>query len=145
MIVYGPGTVEPRGSTKELVQFADVLPTVAELAGIKLPLDYSVDNVSFAPLLREEDFDGRDWIFSYFGDQRFLRTENYLIDGNGQLWVCGDGRDEKEYVDVTESGDPEVVRTREKFERILSKLPAPDPKDKATMRHKEWKAAGGYH
>lgn len=49
MIVYGPGTVEPRGSTKELVQFADVLPTVAELAGIKLPLDYSVDGVSFAP------------------------------------------------------------------------------------------------
>lgn len=145
MIIYGKNIVAPQGASMNLVQFADILPTVAELAGIELPEWYVLDGISFAPLLRGEAFQGRDWLFSYIGEQRMLRTDNYLLDGNGQLWFCGNNRDEQGYVNVTESDAPEVQAVREKFARILDKLPGPDPEWEATKKYREWKAAGGYN
>lgn len=137
MVVSGGG-VEALGESRELIQFADVLPTVADLIGVEIPGDYIVDGESFAALFMGKPFEGRDWIFSYLGEQRFLRTEEYLLDANGELWFCGDRRDEKDYVNVTNSDDPEVEAIREKFDRILADLPKPNPEWEETQGYREW-------
>jgi len=138
LIVDGPGIVKPVGECRELVQFADILPTLADLAGTTIPEDNPLDGVSFAPLLRGQPFKGRDWIFSYYADKRFLRDKRFLLDGEGKLWDCGDRRDEQGYVDVTDSNDPAVQEARRKFDALLEKLPPPDPESPEYKRYFAW-------
>ena len=61
-IVSG-GPVVRRGRTRALTDFSDVLPTLAEFAGIAVPASWAVDGVSIAPFLtgRSEDTP-REWI-----------------------------------------------------------------------------------
>jgi len=135
MIVAGPGVVKRIGLSMELVDLSDVLPTLAELAGAELPdpKKHPVDGHSFAPLLRGEGFTPREWIYSYLGDGRIVRTKRWLLEENfpnkgqfGRLYDCGACRDGSEYRDVTDSQAPEVVAAREMMEKILADKPVPD-------------------
>jgi len=134
MIVAGPGVVRQIGLSMELVDLSDVLPTLAELAGAKLPdpKEHPVDGHSFAPLLKGEEFTPREWIYSYLGDGRIVRTKRWLLEKNfpnesqfGKLYDCGTCRDGSEYRDVTDSQAPEVVAARELIEKILADKPVP--------------------
>lgn len=151
-LVWGPGRVKPRGASPVLVDFSDILPTLAELGGAAVPSD--VCGHSFAPYLAGQPFTPRDWIFMQFNNARWLRDGRWLLDGYGRFYDCGDGRDESAgwgaleerrplgsagpknpdvgYRDVTESRDSEVVAARRRFERILEKLPGPDYDDPET-------------
>ena len=120
-----PGTVKAGVVSDELVSLADVLPTLAEMAGADLPQDRPIDGRSFAPLLRGEKGDPRPWLFSYISDRRLLRDKRWLLEEDGKFYDCGDKRDHQGYKDVTGSQEPEVVAARRRFEAILKDLPAP--------------------
>jgi arylsulfatase A len=113
------------GAVDALLDFSDVLPTLCEFAGAKLPADYLIDGHSFAPVLRGEKDKGREWIFSFLLDRRFLRDRRWLLDGDGRFYDCGNRRDGEGYKDVTDSADPEAVRQR--FEVIMKNMPPPPP------------------
>ena len=92
--------------------------------------DRPIDGRSFAPLLRGEPFEAREWIFSYIADRQILRTKRWLLEDNsphhaGRLFDCGTSRDGTGYQDVTDSDDPEAVAIRKQFEALLADLPAP--------------------
>lgn len=130
MIVNCPGRVQTIGSSDALVDTSDVMPTLVELAGTKLPDDHPIDGRSFVPILRGEKSDVRDWIFSFLADGRVLRTKRYLLERNtpnkyGQLHDCGTSRDGSGYKDVTRSTAPEVLAIKKKFDEILATKPAP--------------------
>jgi arylsulfatase A-like enzyme len=126
-VVYGPGRVPAMGPRRELIDFSDVLPTVLDLADTSLPAGYEVDGASFAPLLRGEDFQGRDWIFTQMGEARWLRDDRWLLDGKGRFYESGQNRDETAgYRDVTLSDDAEVITARMRFEEILQDIPPID-------------------
>ena len=83
---------------------------LGDRAGATVPENNPLDGVSFAPLLRGAPFlKERDWIFSYYKTQRFLRDRRFLLDGAGQFWDCGERRDEKGYVNVD---DPAILPCR---------------------------------
>jgi arylsulfatase A len=130
MIVNGPSRVEAIGLSDALVDTSDVLPTLVELAGASLPEDHPIDGHSFAPILRGERSDVREWIFSYLADKRVLRTSRFLLERNtpanfGTLYDCGDSRDGSGYVDVTDSTGPGVEAVRQQFRQILAGKPVP--------------------
>ena len=130
LIVNGPGRVLEGHVSGELVDFSDVLPTLAELAGTTAPQDREIDGVSFASTLRGEPGPRREWAFSFVADYRILRDERWLLEHHsprdpGRFFDCGDSRDGSGYVDVTDSTDPEVLAARARFARILEELPAP--------------------
>tara|TARA_R110002049_G_scaffold72490_6_gene187405 strand:+ start:97466 stop:98758 length:1293 start_codon:yes stop_codon:yes gene_type:complete len=130
MIVNGPGIVKQRGSTMELTDLSDVLPTIVELAGAKLPDDRPIDGRSYASFLRGRSEQTRDWIFAFQADRRILRTKRWLLEDNsplhwGHLFDCGNNRDGEGYVEVTDSQDPEVVKAKGFFNQLIEKLPAP--------------------
>ncbi|OHB79549.1 MAG: hypothetical protein A2W31_07320 [Planctomycetes bacterium RBG_16_64_10] len=130
MIVNGPGRVQPIGLADALVDTSDVMPTLVELSGASLPRDHPIDGVSFAAILRGEKTDVREWIFSYLGDRRVLRSKRWLLENNapydfGTLYDCGTRRDGSGYRDVTHSTDPEVRKAKEQFEQILAGKPVP--------------------
>jgi len=126
MIVNCPGIVEPQGALDTLVDFSDVLPTLCDLAGVSIPDDYVIDGKSFADTLHGDNSDEREWIFSYYADRRMLRDKRWLKDGSDRFYDCNGHRDEEGYKDVTDSNDPEVVAAKERFRKILEKLPPPN-------------------
>jgi arylsulfatase A len=138
MIVNGPGLVKPRGAVDALTDFSDILPTLCDLAGAKLPDGYAIDGRSFAPVLRGEKGRTREWIFSNYADKRMLRDGWWLLDGDGRLYDCGNRRDEQGYKDVTQSTDADAVAARERFDALLERLPGPP--EKMMTR---WRRRGG--
>lgn len=131
MIVNCPGRVAPTGMSDALVDTTDVMPTLVELAGAELPADHPIDGRSIVPILRGEQSDVREWIFSYLADRRILRTKRWLLEDNspdhyGTLFDCGDSRDGTGYRDVTNSTGPEVLEIKSRFEEILATKPVPE-------------------
>ncbi|QHI68686.1 sulfatase-like hydrolase/transferase [Tichowtungia aerotolerans] len=151
-VVWGPGNVKSRGASPVMVDFSDIMPTLAELCGAEIPDD--INGKSFAPYLLGKPFEPREWVFMQFNNARWLRNDRWLLDGYGRFYDCGDERDESTgygalsqceplgangpkdpdigYQDVTESYDPEVVAARKRFEAILKDLPGPDYNDPET-------------
>ncbi len=70
-IVNAPGLV-PQGIVSDaLLDFTDLLPTFAQLAGASLPTNHPIDGVSFADLITGKTNDSaRDWIMAMGGQNR---------------------------------------------------------------------------
>jgi len=67
-IVNGPGIVPQGVVTDALMDFTDLLPTFAELAGARVPPDLKIDGTSFAPLLTGRAQEStRRWIMAMGG------------------------------------------------------------------------------
>ena len=141
-IVRCPGTVRSGIVSDELVDLTDVLPTLVDFAGARLPADREIDGVSLRPTLTGETAPHREWIFSYLHEQRILRDKRWLLEGDGRFYDCGDSRDGSRYVDVTDSNDVEATEARRRFDEILDNLPAPTGLDPdPTMQHRKQAAA----
>lgn len=125
LIVRCPGTVRQGAVTDAMADLTDILPTLAEFAGVELPKDRAIDGISLVPELKGIDGPRREWAFSYLHEKRILRTGQWLLEGNGKFYFCGNNRNGNGYKDVTTSQKPEVLQAREHFEQILKKLPAP--------------------
>ena len=127
-IASWPGTVPAGVVSDELVDLSDVLPTLADFAGAPLPQDRAIDGISLAPTLHGENVTHRDWIFSYLHEDRILRDKRWRLETaeGGHFYDCGSSRDPADCRDVTGSQDPEAVAARERLERILEGLPAPE-------------------
>jgi arylsulfatase A len=147
MIVNCPGKVEALGLVDALTDTSDVMPTLAELCGAKLPDGHPIDGHSIAPILRGEKTDVREWVFSYLGDRRVLRTKRFLVEKNapydfGTLYDCGNSRNGEGYKDVTNSTDAEVSKVKQQFSEILAtksvpKIAAPSKKKKKKANRKK--------
>jgi arylsulfatase A len=139
MIANSPRLVKSGVVSRELIDFSDMLPTLAEIAGAQLPKGHAIDGRSFAPLLRGERGNPREWIFSFLAYERMLRDKRWLLEGDGRFYDCGDRRDGTGYKDVTQSADPEVVAARKRFDAILAKLPAPPKEPGSTLTERRTK------
>lgn len=83
-IVYAPGLqLTKKGEQDILVNIADVLPTIADIAGVKIDKDYELDGVSLWPYLTTNKTKHREWIYAYRKDQQLIRGFNVMKDGNG--------------------------------------------------------------
>src|SRR5436309_1950737 len=63
LIVHWPGTTPPGVVNNDLTDFSDILPTIAEIAGAKLPDGVTIDGRSFAPQIHGTKGEPRDWCF----------------------------------------------------------------------------------
>jgi arylsulfatase A-like enzyme len=138
-VVWGPGLVKPRFMSDVLVDFTDVVPTLAELAGGSIPSSANLDGHSFAPYLLGKPFKEREMIFAQFYDGRWVRDKQYLLDARGDYYDCGNNRDEsKGYRKMTMKTDPEKLpEVQKKFAEVLEKYPAPDVNDSKLPQ--QWK------
>jgi arylsulfatase A len=138
-IVWGPGVVKKTGASDALMDFSDVMPTLADLAGVSVPSSENLDGVSFLPVLRGEKDSAREWILSYYGPWRMIRTDRWLLDGRGRFFDCGNLRDEKGYTDVTDSTDPEVAAAKEHLLGILDERFPLDDFESDPVISAQWK------
>ena len=85
LIASGKGTTPAGSVRRDLVDFTDLLPTFAELAGAQVPQGVKLDGRSFAPQLRGEKGMPREWIFSQLGNRWFVRDDGWKLNERGEL------------------------------------------------------------
>jgi arylsulfatase A len=66
LIANWPGTVTAQQVNSDLIDFSDVLPTLAEASGAKLPEEHSIDGRSFYPQLKGQAGNPREWIYCWY-------------------------------------------------------------------------------
>jgi len=80
------GTLPPEQTTEALIDFSDLLPTLAELGGAEIPPAESLDGTSFAPLLRGGSSPGRDWVFAEHRGRSWVRTREWKLYRDGRFF-----------------------------------------------------------
>jgi arylsulfatase A-like enzyme len=82
-----PGKIEGGRLISQICGAIDLVPTLADLAGVPVVLPKPLDGVSLKPLLTGEkvSFANR-MIFSHWNRQVSVRTQQYRLDANGQLF-----------------------------------------------------------
>ena len=83
--------VAPAGRVlKDLVDFSDMLPTFVEVAGAKLPQGVTIDGRSFAPQLRGQKGNPREWIYVQLGRRWYVRDDGWKLNQAGELFDMKD-------------------------------------------------------
>ncbi|QDU55390.1 sulfatase-like hydrolase/transferase [Aeoliella mucimassa] len=150
LIVSCPGRIAQGATTDALVDFTDMLPTFAELAGGTLPAERKVDGASFAGLLLgDEDYQPREWILSMGGgpavlrqgrvhpelsyDERVVRNDRYKlwVDANHQPEQLYDlQQDPWEEANLIDSSAPPVLAAKRALMQVVESLPEQDASPK---------------
>lgn len=85
LIVHSPKTIPAGKRCPDLIDFSDVLPTLAEISGAELP-KVTLDGRSFWPQCQGETGNPREWIFQYYWPKAWSWIPDEL--GNKELiWV----------------------------------------------------------
>lgn len=140
-IVNWPGVVPAGRVSEELTDFTDIIPTLAELAGLPVPAKDKVDGVSIVPYLRGQvDHIPRNWILAmggqnnakvsdkgvenewYFRD-RVVRDKRYklYVGTDRHPWKFFDlESDPEEAVDLTGREEGAARQSRERLEGLIA-------------------------
>jgi arylsulfatase A-like enzyme len=119
----------PAGTVnQDLIDFTDVLPTLAEITGSKLPAGATIDGRSFAPQLRGQKGKPRDWIFCHYdprwGNFKFSRhaqDKQYKLYDDGVLYDYRQDPLEQSPLAQT-SLTPAQDKSRQKLQKALDIL-----------------------
>ncbi len=126
--VVAGGGVQARGMVDQLLDFTDVLPTLADFAGSPVEAGV-VDGVSLKPFLSGKSEKTKPVIYSFPGPTRLVRTEEFLLEAVCPLYDKPQGRfyktngsfDGHGYENITHN--PEFSSVRKVFEDHLSRYP----------------------
>ncbi|MBV1888522.1 MAG: sulfatase-like hydrolase/transferase [Urechidicola sp.] len=149
-IVNSPGTVPSGVVTDALIDFTDILPTFAELAGVKVSKKLETDGQSFAPLLLGKSNDSpRDWTMAlgsraatlengrvknvYEFRDRAIRNKRFkaFVNTEQEINEIFDlSNDLEEVNNLIESKDPEVMVALKAFNKVIQELPSKDAQPK---------------
>lgn len=132
LIVNWRGVTKAGSVSKDLVDFSDVLPTLLELSGAKAPAGLVLDGRSFAPQIRGEVGEPREWVFTQLAEKKFIRDARWELHENGGLFDLQ--RDElgRKGADLA---SPDALAAKERLQKILGTLqPAGGEIPAATIR-----------
>jgi arylsulfatase A len=109
-----PGTI-PAGSVSEsLVDFTDVLPTLTDVAGVKIPAELEIDGVSLAPLFFGQARE-KDHIYCWYQRDgvraeasQHVRTARYKLYADGRFFDTA--ADPDELADLARDGIPDSIQ-----------------------------------
>ncbi len=132
MIANWPGVVPAGAVNNDLICFTYFFPTLAEIAGIQTPADLSLDGQSFAPVLRGEEAEMRDWMYVWWWafntpnnvGGEFARTHRYKLYFSGKFFDLASDPMEQHPLDRNTLSD-EQVQMRDRLRQIIEKHTRP--------------------
>ncbi len=131
-MVAGAG-IKKRGMTDELIDFTDVLPTLAGFAKTSVPKKYTIDGKDHSAFFYGKSNHTKPVIFAQPGLASLVRTKDYLLEAvcplydhpKGRFYKTNGSLDGRGYENITH--DVTYVKERANFESYLeatsSKLP----------------------
>lgn len=79
LIVRWPGKITAGTVNKDLIDFSDMLPTIADVTGADVPEDWPIDGRSFAPQLQGMAGNPRKWTYCwYFRNGKPVKTDKHM-------------------------------------------------------------------
>jgi len=121
LIANQPGRVPAGKVCDDLVDFSDVLPTLADLAGAAVPQDRPIDGVSFAPQLFGKKGQPREWAYNQWRGKAWVRTHRWKLYRDGRLFDMDADPREKHPVKPGEGSD-EADAARRRLRAVLARL-----------------------
>ncbi len=137
LIVNWPGVTPAGAVRKDLVDFSDLFPTFAEVAGAKLPDGVKIDGHSFAAAIKGEKGQPRDWVYVQLGEKRYVRDAGWKLNNDGEFFDMSNAPFEQ--VAVTKPTAESKV-AREKLQAVLDRLIEEDKGDAPAKKKKKNKA-----
>lgn len=103
LLVYAPGmNLSKQGLQDILVDMSDIVPTVADIAGVKIPDSYEINGKSLYPYLFTREIQHREYIYSYHKETQFVRGKYVLKDGKDSWYdVSTNPRDLESFTKIT--------------------------------------------
>ncbi len=93
LIVNWPNTIPASQTCNDLVDFSDMLPTLCDVAGVRVPERLKIDGRSFLPQLHGKKGNPRDWIYCWYSRngrtdraRQFARNQRYKLYRNGEFY-----------------------------------------------------------
>jgi len=131
LIAYWPGTIKP-GTSDNLVDASDFLPTLAELSGTSIEQEWFTDGVSFAPALFNQGNNQRDHAFFWydprpgidkaqFSRHIFALDHNFKLFDDGRLFDIGGLIPIETELDTTQLS-PGAEIARDKLRKVISNM-----------------------
>lgn len=121
LIANWPGVISPNKVTNDLIDASDILPTLADLAGAKLPANKVLDGKSFVPQLQGKKGNPRDWIFMELGNQWYVRDQKFKLNRAGELFDMSKAPFEENLVsNILDNKEASEAKTR--LAVVLEKL-----------------------
>jgi arylsulfatase A-like enzyme len=112
LLIRWPGKLTEGKQIKEISAAIDLLPTLADLAGIEVASKNPLDGVSLKPLLVGDDEPwGQRIIFSHWRNRVSVRTQQYRLDHRGKLYDMV--KDPGQYTDVSKKHPRALSRLRQ--------------------------------
>jgi len=123
MLVRWPGKIEAGKKIPQIAAAIDLLPTLADLAGISVASTKPLDGVSLKPLLtgNPESWPSR-MIFSHWRGRVSVRTQQYRLDHQGKLYDMA--TDPGQYRDVARQHAEVVARLSEAADAFKAQVVA---------------------
>lgn len=127
LIIWAPGiNMTKKGEQDVLASLADIVPTIADLAGVKVPDSYEINGESLIPFLTTDKKEHRDWIYSYHKELQLIRGKYVMQDGPGKIYDVSKCPDDLISFPIIEDWDKYSSEYREEFEELMSILPRYD-------------------
>lgn len=119
-VVYGSKVLKVSGMSDVLTDFTDLLPTFIELGENKTSHTEDMDGHSLAPYLLGNEFEPREWISAQLDTAIWFRTREWLLDGKGELWYCGNEFDERKFTNLDESENIEHIKKKKEMLDLMN-------------------------
>lgn len=138
LIVSCPETVAEGVVCDDLVDFSDILPTLADISGAKMP-DVTIDGRSFWAQCQGKEGDPREWIFQYYypkfttaaephgqglngNEIAWAQNQHFKLYRDGTMYAVSD-RAEKNPIGKDEAGEVGEA-TRELLQAAIDSMPS---------------------
>ena len=119
--------------TDRLMDFTDILPTLAEAMRVKVPAKWDTDGRSILPLVYEKEGRPREWIFSHYTpvhnadankhSARFMQNQHYKLYSDGRFYDLKKDIEEQNPIAEGQAGtEGELVR--KVFVQDMKRFPA---------------------
>ncbi len=138
LIASWMGTIPAGRVLRDLVDFTDVLPTFADVAGAKLPDRVTFDGRSFAPQLRGAKGTPREWVFVQYGNNWHVRDDLWKLNESGELFDLKDAPFVEKPVPA-DATDASASAARERLQAVLAQLNPAEGKTEPSPRKNEKK------
>ncbi len=129
LIMNWPGKLKEGKKISQIAAAIDLLPTLTDLARIKMQPGKPLDGISLKTLLLEDNPEWKDrYIFNHWRQRTSVRSQNYRLDYNGKLFDMNNDPGQNKDVSEEFSDLARVLsEAKEKWEKeVLSELPEVD-------------------
>jgi arylsulfatase A len=127
LIVNWPGVTPAGKICKDLTDFSDFYPTFAEIGGGKLPAGVPIDGRSFAPQVRGEAGNPRQWIYVELSGECYVRDGQWKHSGGAELFDMKEAPYKEPPADVTVA---DAAAAQKRLQKILDTTLNGHPKGK---------------